>query len=247
MHERVGETSISNEGYKMTIVEYYTNRKVIVEFENGYRTHAQYAQFQDGRLKNPYHKSVYGVGYFGEGKHVGLIGRKKSHKYQIWSSMMMRCYDSRFHEIQPTYIGCTVHEDWHNYNVFGDWYDENIYNIDGEKMALDKDIARKGNKIYSPDTCIFVPIRINNLFANKVPEKSLYPIGVTRIRNKFLAQCQFNGKKHHLGYYDTPEEAFVVYKQFKENAIKDVANEYMGKIPLKLYYAMMTYEVEITD
>lgn len=36
-------------------------------------------------------------------------------------------------------------------------------------------------------------------------------------------------------------------KEFKENYIKEVANEYKDKIPQKLYEAMYRYKVEIDD
>ena len=56
-----------------------------------------------------------------------------------------------------------------------------------------------------------------------------------------------NKKQNFLGYYNTPEEAFQAYKQFKENYIKQVADEYKELIPEKLYNAMYEYEVKIED
>ena len=50
-----------------------------------------------------------------------------------------------------------------------------------------------------------------------------------------------------IGTFNTPEEAFYAYKQFKENYIKEVADEYKDRIPQMLYEAMYRYEVEITD
>lgn len=71
-------------------------------------------------------------------------------------------------------------------------------------------------------------------------------------RNKFATQCSIlddNGKQKikNLGLYNTPEEAFYVYKQFKESYIKQIADEYRDLIPQKLYEAMHKYEVEIND
>lgn len=245
--DRTGETGINNEGYKMTIVSYFNNKDMIVRFDNGYKAKCQYAQFKDGRVKNVYHKSVYGVGYFGEGNHEGLIGRKQSNKYKTWLSMLLRCYDSRYHEQQPSYKDCKVCDEWHNFQVFGDWYDENYYEIWGEKTQLDKDIVRKGNKIYSPDNCVFVPQRINKLFTSCNSSRGNLPIGVVQVRNRYSAQCNNDGKRKHLGYHDTPEQAFIAYKRYKESVIQEVANIYMGEIPLKLFLAMKSYEIEIND
>ena len=113
---------------------------------------------------------------------------------------------------------------------------------------MDKDILIKGNKIYSSETCVFVPERINLLFIKNDRIRGDLPIGVSYDGNRYKSQCKNGTHKYiRLGTYDTPEEAFQIYKQYKENVIKDVANEYKGKIPEKLYNALMNYKVEITD
>ena len=66
-------------------------------------------------------------------------------------------------------------------------------------------------------------------------------------KNKFLSRCSDGKKYKFLGYYNTPQEAFNVYKNFKEMVIKQVADEYKPYIPQKLYEAMYRYEVEIDD
>lgn len=122
-------------------------------------------------------------------------------------------------------------------------------------MDLDKDILNKGNKIYSPENCIFVPERINTLFTKRDKLRGEYAIGVSyyKYNRKFLVRCNIynfeenKSKGIHLGYYDTPQQAFEVYKQFKEQHIKEVAEYYKGKIPKKLYDAMYRYEVDIND
>ena len=121
-------------------------------------------------------------------------------------------------------------------------------------MHLDKDILIKGNKIYSPNTCIFVPERINKLFTKRQNDRGKYPIGTCwhKPSNKFIAQCSVldkenNRKEIHLGYYDTSEEAFLVYKQFKEKYMRQIADEYKDLIPQKLYEIMYRYKVEMND
>ena len=54
-------------------------------------------------------------------------------------------------------------------------------------------------------------------------------------------------KNVYLGDFINKEQAFQCYKKFKENYIKEVAEEYKNLIPTKLYEAMYKYEVEITD
>ena len=120
-------------------------------------------------------------------------------------------------------------------------------------MHLDKDILCKGNKIYSSDKCIFVPKRINSLFAKWYNDRGKNPIGVSPTSSgKYRAYCcDENGKYKHLGSYSSEEEAFQVYKNYKENLIKRTIDSYEGKIPepfySKLREAMYNYKVEIDD
>ena len=121
-------------------------------------------------------------------------------------------------------------------------------------MQLDKDIICKGNKIYSPDKCIFVPHRINSLFIKNDALRGDLPIGVgyDKRRSMYRAYCSIikkdgNRITQHVGYYNSPEEAFKGYKRFKEAYIKQIADEYKGKIPQRLYDAMYTWTVEEDD
>ena len=135
----------------------------------------------------------------------------------------------------------------------GAWFNENYYKIAGEKMELDKDILYKGNKIYSRDTCIFVPQRINTLFVKNDNARGKGPIGVDQLPSgNYIARCSNGfGKYIHLGTYNTKEEAFHVYKNYKEKVIKEVIDSYEGKIPepfySKLRKTMYNYKVEIDD
>ena len=117
-------------------------------------------------------------------------------------------------------------------------------------MALDKDILIKGNKIYSPQTCIFVPKRINTLFTKRQNDRGELPIGLhINNNNKIVARCNTLNERKYLGSFslNEPFKAFTCYKNFKENYIKQVADEYKDYIPTELYEAMYRYEVEIDD
>jgi hypothetical protein len=248
--ERFGLINKNRFGSIMKIVEYKNYDSVVVKFlENGNLVNTCWDSFCKGSVKNPYDKSIYDVGFLGIGDYKSKIGGGKlTHKYVTWHSMMKRCYKEK----QPTYKDCTVAPEWHNFQNFAEWYDEYYYTIEGEKVALDKDILFKGNKIYSPETCIFVPQRINSLFVKANSIRGDLPIGVSfnAQYKKYLAVMSILGRKvtrKFLGNYDTPEEAFLSYKTNKEKFIKQIAEDYKNKIPTKLYSAMMNYIVEITD
>ena len=255
--DRTGEKRLNNFGSEMIIIGYKNCENINVFFPeyNWTANEIRYDNFKRGKPKCPYERRTFGVGYLGEGKYKSCENGKITRVYNTWNNMLQRCYDPKFHEKQPTYNGCKTSEIFHNFQNFGEWDEDNYYVIEGEKMSLDKDILLKGNKIYSPDTCIYVPQTINSLFTKRDKSRGDLPIGVYYHKRdkKFVAKCSiyyFENKKKktkHLGNYATAEEAFYVYKQFKEKHIKEVADYYKDKIPQKLYDAMYQYEVEITD
>ena len=251
--ERLGETRMMNCGEIAFIVDYANCNDITVQFKTtGELVKTTYLCFKNGSVRSRFAPSVYGVGYLGNEKSIDENG-KSLKSYETWVSMLKRCCSGEFKKKYPTYKDCTVCEEWLNYSDFKKWFDDNYYEMDGERMDLDKDILVKGNKIYSPDTCVFVPQNINKLFTKGNKIRGKYPIGVyfNKNANKFMAYCRifYNGKsqKKNLGYYNNIEDAFKVYKEFKEAYIKQVADEYKDKIPNELYEAMYNYKVEITD
>ena len=256
-NDRTDEIGVNNFGSKMVIVEYKGALDIDIYFPeyNWIAKNKEYSKFKKGQISCPYERKVCGIGYIGEGKYKVKENGKNTRVYDTWRGMLRRCYDKEFHKKNPTYIDCEVSEEWYNLQNFGMWYEENYYEIEGERMELDKDILNKGNKIYSPDTCVFVPERINILFIKSDKMRGDYPLGVNyhKQHEKFQARCNVydfeenKAKQKHLGYYNTPEKAFEVYKQFKERYIKEVADYYNGLIPKKLYDSMYKYKVEITD
>ena len=102
-------------------------------------------------------RKVYGVGICDSNS---MENGQKSRCYSVWREMLRRCYDSKYHERKPTYIDCSVHQDWHFFSNFKEFYDTNYR----EGYELDKDLLVPGNKIYSKDNCRFVPKIINCLF-----------------------------------------------------------------------------------
>jgi hypothetical protein len=245
--KNVGEINVNRFGSLMKIVEYNNYKNIWVEFlDYGNLVNTQYDKFINGKVRNVYDRSVFGVGYIGEGKYKVSENGIETKVYPIWKSMIKRCYSEKWLKEHPSYIECAVSEEWLNFQNFAQWYNENHYEVDGEKMCLDKDILVKGNKIYSSDTCIITPERINNLFVKANSKRGELPIGVSW--NSYHKKYQSNIKHSKLNnYFSAPEEAFDSYKIHKEKLIRQIANEYKERIPAILYNTLMTYKVEITD
>jgi len=251
--ERIGKENKNKNGSIMKIVDYIDPEHITIQFEDGYQKIISYSNFVAGSVKNPYDKTCYGVGYLGEGDYVSRVNKLIFPQYSIWHSMIERCYNKKSQEKYPTYIDCIVCDEWHNYQNFAKWYDDNYYEVEKGKMELDKDILVKGNKIYSPETCVFVPNKINSLFIKNDISRGESLIGMTyeKSSNKYKVNCSNKNNKTgtaiFIGRFATQKLAFNAYKEFKETYIKQIANEYRDKIPQKLYNAMCKYEVEITD
>ena len=143
----------------LKILKYTDCFNVKVQFiETGYVCIAEAGSINKGLVKDKLRPNVLGVGFVGIGSHVASINRKSTPAYSSWKSMIERCYSAKLHARCPTYKNCTVCDEWHSFQNYAEWYFDNY--IDG--YELDKDIKHHGNKVYSPDTCLFVS-KIENL------------------------------------------------------------------------------------
>ena len=141
--------------------------------------------------------------------------------YRSWHSMLKRCYYPKYQQKSPTYIGCSVIKEWLLFSVFKDW----MIKQDWKGKHLDKDIKNIGNRVYSPDTCLFVSSKVNNLLCDNAARRNQCPIGVSfhKPANKFQAHCRHNGKSINLGYHDTQESAHGAYIKYKYKVILEAA------------------------
>ena len=241
----VEEKLTNNFGSKMELVKYNNPRDIDVLFPeyNWTAKNVYYTSFYKGKLRCPYEPRLCSVGYIGEGQYD-----TKHPAYKTWTYMIRRCYDNSSSYHAPTYNDCIVCGEWHNFQNFAEWYDNNYYEINNDKMQLDKDILIKNNKVYSPDTCCFVNNVINSMFTNKKRFRTNV-IGSYKRSGKYEVSCENTllKKRQYLGRYKNEEDAFMAYKNYKEANIKSVADYYKEKIPDRLYMALYNYEIDIND
>lgn len=140
--------------------------------------------------------------------------------YERWRSILCRCYSKKFHNKNKSYEECFICDDWKYSSNFKKWMEEQ----DWEGKVLDKDILIKNNKIYSPETCIFIPIEINSLIV-KTNKNREYPIGVykSNTKNKFDAIISIRKKKIFLGSYFNLFDAHRSWQYHRFNYIKELA------------------------
>lgn len=165
--------------------------------------------------------------------------------YSHWKGILNRCFNENLHKKYTTYDDCEVCSEWLLLSNFKKWFDENYI----EGYQLDKDILVKGNKLYSPQTCCFVPRNINTLLTKSNSSRGKCLIGVTfnKSKGKYEAHVNINGKTRHFGGFTNEYDAFIKYKNEKEKEIVRIANEYKDRINENVYNSLINYKVEITD
>ena len=162
--------------------------------------------------------------------HPGILGvgindadysviKTKCPYYVVWQAMLMRCYSPQMLIKNPSYVGCSVDSSWHLFSTFKSW----MMLKDWQGKHLDKDLRVQGNKIYGPDTCLFVSKTINGLL-NKGKQSDL-PIGVNRCGEKFKVTFKKERKTVHLGVFPSIEKAALAYQKAKADWIEYVASK----------------------
>lgn len=231
----------------LIVTNYIKFNEVGIRFiDTGYETVVEMGDIRKGNVKDRLFPSVYGVGIIGD--KPTRVNNTVLKEYMFWVNMLMRCFSDKYHKKQPTYKDCTVSENFKYYPYFKDWCNKQI-GFDRDGWQLDKDILVKGNKVYSEDTCVFVPHDINCLLSLNKSNRGECPLGVhySKQRNKFVSQLNMYGKRVNLGLFNTELEAFQTYKTAKEAYIKEVANKWKDQIDPRVYEALMTYEVEMKE
>ena len=133
--------------------------------------------------------------------------------YIRWLFMLRRCYSENNLTANPTYLGCSVCTEWLTFSNFKSWMEQQDY----EGKQLDKDLLVYENKVYSPETCVFVSKEVNVFMVKGDSVRGKYPLGVSyRNKNGFKFQTQIcSGDRKHLGYHPTAEEAHRVWQLAK--------------------------------
>lgn len=182
--------------------------------------------------------TVYGTGYLGEGGYdVRDCGGKLLPEYQAWSGMLGRCYSEAKLKVDPSYKGCSVHPNWHNFQVFAEWY-TNQENY-GKGYDLDKDILVQGNKVYSSKTCCLVPKEVNS------GVKFRTGFGISeRPNGDFQVRVNVFGKRVSLGNFKDRELAKKAYLTHKVGYSKMIAEKYKSELSLEVYLALTNINIK---
>lgn len=166
------------------------------------------------------------VNFINDGGYVvkpqtGLI-RTYCPYYSKWQGIKRRVCAEEYRQKNPSYREASCSEEWLYFSNFKGWMENQPW----EGMELDKDIIVPSNKLYSEDTCCFVPKQLNIVFrdysmkrikANLPMGVTLYPSATTRkSKVKYKVQVSTIDKvQKYLGLYETKEEAHSVWQEAK--------------------------------
>lgn len=184
-------------------------------------------------------KLLFGVGINDIDGNISECGKHFPY-YVHWKSMLNRCYNTKRERIYKNYKDCSVCDEWKYLSNFKKWFEENY--VDG--YELDKDILVKGNKIYSPSTCCFVPKEINNVIKRSVKRlKRKYPCVIENKNGTYCVTMKKRYKKITIAGIKSFQDAVNIYNEEKTKYIHELADEYYKKnmITEKVYDALKGY------
>lgn len=163
--------------------------------------------------------------------------------YFVWNSIKNRCYDSNNKDYKSYgAVGVKVCDEWLDFKAFKNWYFENYYSVDNEYMAIDKDILGGDKKIYSPETCIFVPFKINGMLVHKDNGNMR---GLQKVGKRYQVKVRnpLSGENEYHGTYESIEIASKVYSECKTAIFQGVVEEYKDKLPFKIYKILSSFKL----
>lgn len=219
---------------KYMLVEYINNQKVRIIFERtGYELTTSLQAVRNKVVQDPLQPSLYGVAILGLPL-KSYPTKLTKEAYRSYVSMIERVYVRKFN----TYIDCSVREDWLVFENYKAFFCEDSWRQDG--WQLDKDLLVYGNRIYSKDTCVFLPPEINITMTtyreqrteashNLPPGVSYLSRGKKRYKIHKIAACMDPPVKTSE-FFNDPKEAYREYKKFRESVWKYLADKWEGKI-----------------
>ena len=184
---------------------------------------------------------VYGVGV-NDRSRPAYFNNKATKEYDHWVGMLERCYGKNKHiKSRPTYESCECSENFKSYSYFYDWCQSQV-GFKNSEWQLDKDILIEGNKLYSEDTCVFVPCDINNFLTSRKKQNRSGYTGVSfhKASGKYAAQISFGGKRKHLGLFENPKDGENFYLLVKRRMAIELIEKYKSNLDERVVDALLS-------
>jgi len=217
--KHIGSTYRTNEGYSLKVIDGGSKPNYVTVQIEDWITEKTMGNIKKGNVKYPFHPSVCGIGFYGTEEILDKFA------YQKWVDMLKRCYDSKTQVEHPSYIGCSVDIEWHNFSTFAKWI-KKYYPRGGNRYDLDKDIRVQGNKIYSSSNCILVPTYLNSFMTNGRSTNTSGYVGVSwhKKNERWIARINLDKKAIILGGFKcirTASRAYVEARAIEAKRLRD--------------------------
>lgn len=205
----------------------------------------------DHLVRDDYYPYFYGVACQGNGSttYIDHCGYSRSRKeYDIWMRMIKRCYDTTDYQYMSYGgAGVTVCLEWRCYEYFLNTLplvaNYNLWLAEPTKYRLDKDTLQQGiptdQKIYSPQTCMFITVRENTLEIAKRTKRSKTGYVGVRQRPSGTYACAITNKT--FGTYTSPIAAASLYNKiaryrgYQEEYLNDLGDQEMDMDEIRSY------------
>lgn len=248
MNEEKFYKSLKDKG--AILLEKISNSRSKIKFlATGWETEVYDINVERGEFKDRMKPSLCGVGY-------GIL-RKDSNKpaFKTWHNMINRCYSYDKVDKYATYKDCEVCDKWKNFRNFDEWYNNTYPETAEVKFELDKDMKCKGNRLYSPEHCIWIPKKLNQYIndikgaCSETGYKGVspaYKTGVGIIEGKYEVRCaDGKGKRAYLGTVTDLKIGSKMYTDYKQNQLKLLAKEYLdrGLIPKETFDIICNHKI----
>lgn len=185
-------------------------------------------------------KLVHGIG-LNNAPWLSYSNGKQTPAYSVWTRMLKSCYSAINLVKRPTYTGCSVSPEWLYFSNFESWFTK--HHVAG--YHLDKDLLVQGNRVYSAETCVFVPPALNYLLLDRRGARGLYPLGVSSHKDLFMARIVRYGHQTNLGYSKTPQLAHKQWQLAKADYIANYpVDDPRVRHALDLRVAQLRYDAE---
>lgn len=242
---KVGDTFLTKRCGICTVIEYVSYVEVYVKFEDGNIVKTRVQSLGKGHCRNLNSKLVLGVGI------NDMLGAEKTKEFikqrQMWFGILQRCFSIKLLERRPTYKNCKVSESW----LWLSNFIKDIKSIENyekslnEGWQLDKDLLSNEGKLYSKDTCCFIPRSLNLVLSSYPKKLNGLPKGVKLSKGgRYFAILQKEGNQIFLGSYDSVEEASRVYNIAKKEHLLNIADSIKDIVPENVYKALVNFNLE---
>jgi len=232
--KHIGEKHITNEGHELTVIEGGSKYGYCTIQIEKWISEKNYGNIKAGKIRYPYHKSIFSIGYIGVGSY-NYINFKKA--YNVWVAMIQRCHEKKRLKIRPDYIEVEISKEWYNFQIFAEWFEKHYI----EGWQIDKDLLSGSKKMYSKDTCCFLPPELNVFLQKKQKNNTSGKLGVfwNKKRKKWASSI---GLKH-LGFFNNIEDAAVAYRKAKKEKLLMLIEKYSNKLEQRALKALKNLKI----